>query len=117
MLPFSEYRLYLILIVVLILGSLWIYSNWYFNLNRLFPFNDLTNKIAIDGLDIIDFSDRSDNDEIYLVDTTSNAIRQLTNDNYRDELPNISFSNSRIYFVSNRFLGQDKSYGKSYSSI
>ncbi len=107
----------MILVVVLLLGTLWGYSNWYYNLNSLFPFNDLANKVAIDGIDIIEFSERADLDEIYLVDTVSKSIRQLTNDNYRDEHPNISFSNNRIYFVSNRFLDRDQPYGKSHSSI
>lgn len=63
------------------------------------------------------FPERVEIDEIYLVDTTTNAIRQLTNDNYRDEHPNISFEDNRIYFVSNRYIDQDKPYGKERSSI
>lgn len=113
-----HYKLYLAATVFLvILSPLWIYNNWYALLNQLLPFNDLTNKIALDGIDIADFSERVEIDEIYLVDTVTNAIRQLTNDNYRDEHPNISFEDNRIYFVSNRFIDQDKPYGKERSSI
>lgn len=116
---YNSFKLSLVVTVFVILSPLWVYINWYSILNQLFPFNDLNDKVVVDGIDITDYSERADIDEIYLVDTLTRSIRQLTNDNYRDKYPNISTSDERIYFVSNRFLNvnEDKTYGRSGFSL
>lgn len=87
---------------MLILSPIWIINNWYSLLNRFFPFDNLTHKVAVDGVDIIDYSDKDfDIDEIFLVDTLTNEIRQVTDDNFINENPFID--NGLVFFKSKRY--------------
>lgn len=94
----------------IIAAPFWVYYNRHAVLQKLFPFRTLENKIALDGVGILDWADDSDAGEIYLVDTVSLAIRQLTDAEYMDKRPAISTGEDRVYFLSYRPLDVDQNY-------
>lgn len=106
-----KYRITLGLVALcVILAPIWIYFERHSILQTISPFRTLENKIVVDGIDIIDWTSDGDINEIYLIDTVSHAIRQLTDDTFRDRSPVISFEENRIYFLSNRPSGRDQEY-------
>jgi len=73
--------------------------------------------VAVDGVDIADYSERAEIDEIYIVDTLTGAIRQLTADSFQDSYPNISSQDRRIYFLSNRLVTDDRPHDSANKSL
>jgi len=111
-------KVYLIVFAVCLLLSPWLlYKNWYSILNSVAPFTTLDNKVAVDGVDIADYSERAEIDEIYIVDTLTGAIRQLTADSFQDSYPNISSQDRRIYFLSNRLVTDDRPHDSANKSL
>jgi hypothetical protein len=88
--------------LAILLTPIWVYYNRHSILNKISPFSNLSNKIAVDSIHMLDWDDNPDDNEIFLVDTLSKAIRQITNDSFRDEKPTISITENRVYFLSNR---------------
>ena len=102
MIEFKERVTIGLLVLFLLAVPVWIYFNRYYVLQRLFPFRSLENKVALDGIDILDWADDADSGEIYLIDTLRGVIRQLTYDSFIDERPAVSEVENRIYFLSYR---------------
>jgi len=96
-----------------ILSPIWVYFERHSILQAIFPFRTLEDKIVLDGIDIIDWTDDGEIGELYLVDTISHGIRQLTNDAYRDIRPVVSLDEKRIYFLSDRPSDKYQKYGAS----
>lgn len=101
----------------IIAAPFWVYYDRYAVLQKLFPFRTLENKITLDGVKILDWADDSDAGEIYLVDTVSLAIRQLTDDEYMDKRPAISTGEDRVYFLSYRPLDVNQDHPNSRRRI
>jgi|SRR5690606_21933898 len=90
------------LALLLLVGLVWVYFHRHYVHHKLFPFRTLENKIAVDDIMIMDWTDHACDGELYLVDTVSGAIRQLTYDDFMDGRPVISKSENRVYFLSNK---------------
>src|SRR5690606_35025380 len=90
------------LVLLILVGLFWAYVHRHYVLHKLSPFRSLENKIAVDDIMIEDWTNRACDGELYLVDTATGAIRQLTYDDFSDSRPAISKSENRVYFLSNR---------------
>ena len=101
-----KFIFFYLIVPIAIIGSLvWVYYYQYYLLNKLLPFDNLTNRVALNIGTIqkhLRFEFADDDDEIFLLDTISGGIRQLTQDDHRNIKPFASINENKVYFLSDR---------------